>query len=183
MQYGLDGPSAGRRRALRVFGWAALSLALPFSPNAWAAAPRSITLHQVRTGERFDGVYFEQGEYVPEAVEQLSRLLRDVRTGEVCAFDPKLFDLLNLLNRACGQGEFEVFSGYRSPATNEMLRQRGNRVASNSLHLSGRAVDVRLVGQETQHLRKAALALAQGGVGFYPRSDFVHIDTGPVRSW
>lgn len=183
MQYGLDGRSAGRRRALRVFGWAALSLALPFSPHAWAAAPRSIALHQVRTGERFDGVYFEQGEYVPEAIEHLSRLLRDFRTGEVCDFDPKLFDLLNLLNRACGKGEFEVFSGYRSPATNEMLRKQGNRVASNSLHLSGRAVDVRLVGQETQQLRKAALALAQGGVGFYPRSNFVHIDTGPVRSW
>jgi uncharacterized protein YcbK (DUF882 family) len=174
---------AGRRRALRAFGCAALSLALPFAPVAWAAAPRSISLVHAHTGERFDAVYFDQGEYQPEAIAELSRLLRDFRTGEVCAFDPRLFDVLHALNLACGEGTYQVVSAFRSQQTNAMLRRQSRRVATNSLHVSGRAIDIRLPGRDTRRLRDAALALQQGGVGFYPRSNFVHLDTGPVRSW
>ncbi len=174
---------AGRRNALRIVGLAALSLALPFSPAAWAAAPRSISLYHTHTGERLEAVYFDEGEYVPDAVAALSRLLRDFRTGEVCEFDPALFDTLHALNLACGAGTYQVVSAYRSPQTNAMLRRQSRRVATNSLHLSGRAIDVRLAGFDMRRLRDAALALRSGGVGYYARSNFVHLDTGPVRSW
>lgn len=174
---------AGRRRVLRAFGCAALSLALPFAPAAWAAAPRSISLYHTHTGERLDAVYFEQGEYLPDAIAELSRLLRDFRTGEICAFDARLFDTLHALNLACGEGTYEVVSAYRSEQTNAMLRRQSRRVATNSLHVFGRAIDVRLPGRDIRRLRDAALALKGGGVGFYPRSNFVHLDTGPVRSW
>lgn len=177
------GAPAGRRRALRVFGWAALALALPFSPAAWASAPRSVSLYHTHTGERFDAVYFADGEYLPDAVEELSRVLRDFRTGEVCRFDALLFDTLYALNLACGEGTYDVISAYRSEQTNRMLRQQSKGVAKDSLHVSGRALDVRMQGRDTRRLRDAALALKQGGVGYYPRSNFVHLDTGPFRTW
>lgn len=183
MPFGSGCQSHARRRALRVFGWASLSLALPFSPAAWAAAPRSISLYHTHTGERFDAVYFEDGEYRPDAVAELNHLLRDFRTGESCAFDATLFDTLHALNLACGEGTYEVVSAYRSERTNRMLRQHSRRVATNSLHISGRAIDVRLAGRDTRRLRDAALALKQGGVGYYARSNFVHLDTGPFRTW
>jgi uncharacterized protein YcbK (DUF882 family) len=182
MQSGSGDHAGGRRRILRAFGWAAL-LALPYSPAAWASAPRSLSLYHTHTGERFDAVYFEHGEYLPDAIAELSRLLRDFRTGDVCAFDARLFDTLHALNLACGEGTYEVVSAYRSERTNQMLRQHSRRVATNSLHLSGRAIDVRLNGRDTRRLRDAALALQAGGVGYYARSNFVHLDTGPVRTW
>jgi uncharacterized protein YcbK (DUF882 family) len=172
-----------RRRALRAFGLASMSLAMPFAPAAWAAAPRSIALYHTHTGERLSLVYFEQGEYVGAALAELNRLLRDFRTGEACAIDARLFDTLHALNLACGTGRFEVISAFRSPRTNAMLRRRSEGVATNSLHTSGRAVDVRLAGRDTRRLRDAAIALGGGGVGFYAGSDFVHLDTGWPRSW
>ena len=175
--------NAARRGALRVFGWAALSLALPFAPTAWAAAPRSVSLYHTHTGEKLSLVYFEGGDYVPEALASLNNMLRDFRTGEVCEFDARLFDTLYAVNLACGEGTYEVVSAFRSEQTNRMLRQQSKRVAKDSLHVSGRAVDVRLAGRDTRRLRDAALALQQGGVGYYPRSNFVHLDTGPVRTW
>ena len=183
MQMGSGAATAARRRVLRAFGWAALSLMLPFSPAAWAAAPRSISLYHTHTGERFESVYFENGEYVPGAIAELSHLLRDFRTGDVCPFDARVFDTLYALNLACGEGTYEVVSAFRSEQTNRMLRAQSRRVAKDSLHVSGRAVDVRMPGRDTRRLRDAALALQQGGVGYYARSNFVHLDTGPVRSW
>jgi uncharacterized protein YcbK (DUF882 family) len=176
-------PRYARRRALQALGLASLSLALPFSPAAWAAAPRSISLYHTHTGERLNVVYFDQGEYVGEALAELNRMLRDFRTGDVCAIDARLFDTLHALNLACGSGRYEVISGFRSLHTNAMLRSRSDGVASNSLHTSGRAIDVRLAGRDTRRLRDAALALGGGGVGFYPGSDFVHLDTGRPRTW
>jgi uncharacterized protein YcbK (DUF882 family) len=183
MQFGSGGHLAARRRVLRVFSWAALSLALPLSSAAWAAATRSISLYHTHTGERFNAEYFVNGEYLPDAIAELSHLLRDFRTGDVCEFDARLFDTLYALKLACGEGTYEVISAFRSEKTNQMLRQQSKRVAKDSLHLSGRAIDVRLPGRETRKLRDAALALQQGGVGYYARSNFVHLDTGPVRAW
>jgi len=183
MPFGSECHNAARRGVLRVFGWAALSLALPFAPAAWAAAPRSISLYHTHTSERFEGVYFEGGEYLPDAVAELSHLLRDFRTGDVREFDARLFDTLHAVNLACGEGTYEVVSAFRSERTNQMLRMQSKRVARDSLHVSGRAIDVRMSGRETRRLRDAALALQQGGVGYYARSNFVHLDTGPVRTW
>ena len=177
-----DDPSA-RRRALRFLSLASLSLALPFAPAAWAAAPRSISLYHTHTDEQLSIVYYEAGNYLPGAIAELSALLRDFRTGDVCEFDPTLFDTLHALNLACGEGTYEVVSAFRSKSTNQMLRRQSRRVATNSLHVEGRAIDVRLSGANTRRLRDAALSLKQGGVGYYARSNFVHLDTGPVRSW
>jgi uncharacterized protein YcbK (DUF882 family) len=181
----LDSTSVGisqpRRRALRAFGLAAL--ALPFSSTAWAAAPRSISLYHTHTGEHLTAVYFERGSYLPEALASLRHLLRDFRTGDACTIDAQLFDQLAALNLACGPGTFEVISGFRSRHTNEMLRGRSDGVAKGSLHMQGRAIDVRLAGRDTRRLRDAAVALRRGGVGYYARSDFIHLDTGRVRTW
>ncbi len=140
-------------------------------------------MYHAHTGERQSLVYYEDGEYVPEALASFNNLLRDFRTGEVCGFDARLFDELHALNLACGEGTYEVVSAFRSEQTNRMLRAQSRRVAKDSLHVHGRAIDVRLSGRDTRRLRDAALALKQGGVGFYPRSNFVHLDTGAVRSW
>jgi uncharacterized protein YcbK (DUF882 family) len=175
-------PSA-RRRTLQALGLASLSLALPFSRAAWAAVPRSISLYHTHTGERLNVVYFASGAYVGEAVAELNRMLRDFRTGEVCDIDVRLFDQLHALNLACGAGRFEVISAFRSVRTNAMLHSRSDGVATNSLHTSGRAIDVRLTGLDTRRLRDAAIALGGGGVGFYAQSDFVHLDTGRPRTW
>ncbi len=172
-----------RRRALTALGAASLALALPCPRTAWAAAPRSISLYHAHTGEHLSLVYFERGGYVGAALAELDHLLRDFRTDDVCAIDPALFDTLHALNVACGQGRFEVISGFRSLKTNAMLRSRSDGVASNSLHTRGCAIDVRLTGRDTRRLRDAAIALGRGGVGFYPASDFVHLDTGRVRTW
>jgi len=173
--------SLPRRRALKALGVAAFGL--PFSLPAWAAAPRSISLYHTHTSEHLSLVYFEGGRYVPDALASLNHLLRDFRRGDICEMDPVLFDQLAALNLACGSGTFEVISGYRSPQTNAMLRSRSNGVAKGSLHLQGRAIDVRLSGRDTRKLRDAALAMQSGGVGYYATSDFVHLDTGRVRSW
>lgn len=183
MQFSSDCDSKARRGALRIFGWAALSLALPFAPAAWAAAPRSLSLYHTHTSEKLNLVYYEGGQYDPDALAALNGLLRDFRTGDVCQFDPALFDQLHALNLACGEGTYEVVSAFRSERTNSMLRQQSRRVAKDSLHVRGRAIDVRLAGRDTRQLRAAALALKQGGVGYYARSNFVHLDTGAVRSW
>lgn len=173
--------SAPRRRFLQAFGVA--SLALPFAPAVWAATPRSISLYHTHTGEHLSVVYFERGAYVPQALASLNGLLRDFRSGETSVIDPALFDQMAALNLAVGTGTFEVISGFRSPETNDMLRHRSNGVAKGSLHLQGRAIDVRLAGRDTRQLRDAAIALRRGGVGYYARSDFVHLDSGRVRSW
>jgi len=179
----LSPPASRLARRRDLLGFAALSLVLPFSRTAWASAPRSISLHHTHTGEQLSVVYFERGEYVGAALTQLNQVLRDFRTGEVCGIDAQLFDTLHALNLACGAGCFEVISGFRSPRTNAMLRRHSSGVAGNSLHTSGRAIDVRLSGRDTRRVRDAAAALGRGGVGFYESSDFVHLDTGRVRTW
>ncbi len=137
------------------------------------------------TRERIDLVFAVDERYVPEALGSLNRFLRDHYTGDIGVIDPQLFDLLHRVQQVLGGGRvFEVISGYRCPATNTQLREtRGGGVASHSLHMDGRAIDVRLPGVPLADLRDAALSLGAGGVGFYPREQFVHLDTGRVRSW
>jgi len=170
-----------QKRRLLLAGLACLSfrgIAQPLLPEA-----RSLSLYHTHTGERLAVTYFAGGSYVPAALGEIEYLLRDFRTGEVHPIDIDLLDTLCALSDRCAGGTFEVISGYRSATTNEQLRAATEGVATNSLHLTGRAVDVRLNGLDTARLRAAALELARGGVGYYPRSDFVHLDTGHVRSW
>ncbi|HVC11120.1 MAG TPA: DUF882 domain-containing protein [Burkholderiales bacterium] len=171
------------RREL-IKGLALLPLALLASPaRAARTAPRRISFYHTHTGERLKATYFEGGRYLPDALRAIDHLLRDFRTGQVHAIDRRLLDQLAALDACCGGGTFEVISGYRSSATNELLRETTSGVAAHSLHLAGRAIDVRLSGFDTAKLRAAAIAARRGGVGFYPRSDFVHLDTGRYRTW
>lgn len=170
----------------RAAGIAVSASLLPGSRLALAALPaaRSLALEHTHTGERLSVVYAIGNHYQPEALRQISRVLRDHYSGEVGSIDPRLFEQLHELKLLLGHDEpFHVISAYRCPATNEALRKRGGGVARHSLHLEGRAIDIRLPGVALTELRDAALAMKTGGVGYYPSSDFVHIDTGRVRSW
>ncbi len=176
----------GRRAFLRTLG---LTLPAAALPGPWARAlaaprPRSLSFRHAHTGERLALVYHDGNAYLPGALERINRLLRDFRTEQVHPIDPALLDLLYALSLATASGgRFEVISGYRSPATNAMLRRTSSGVAKRSLHMQGKAIDVRLSDVDTTALRRAALALKAGGVGYYRRSDFVHLDTGRPRSW
>jgi uncharacterized protein YcbK (DUF882 family) len=144
-----------------------------------------LRLHHTHTGDWIDVVYRRGDSYIPEALAQLNHHLRDHLSGEIIDIDPSLFDLLADLTDLVGRpGEtIEVICGYRSTATNEWLRQHSSGVASQSLHMRGMAIDIRMPGVKTSALRDAALALERGGVGYYPASDFVHVDVGPARHW
>lgn len=143
-----------------------------------------VNLHQSHTGEAFDGVYRVGDEYIPEAFERLNYMLRDFRTGEIFPMDPRIVDLISLMQtKVPGDGPFEVLSGYRSPKTNAMLRRVGTGVAKNSYHMYGQALDIRTWGYSTRRLSNLARSFRVGGVGYYPKSNFVHIDTGELRSW
>jgi uncharacterized protein YcbK (DUF882 family) len=152
--------------------------------RAAASAPRSLSLANLHTGERLTATYFEAGEYVPDALAALDRLLRDFRTGDVHPIAPGLLDLVTALQgRLDSRQTVQVISGYRSPRTNAALHEKSEGVASHSLHMVGEAMDLRIPGVELADLRNAALGLGRGGVGFYPASDFVHVDVGRVRRW
>lgn len=145
---------------------------------------RTLDFVHTHTGERLAIDYFGGGEYVPEALATVNHFLRDFRTGDVHPIDPGLLDLLHSLTSLTGsERPFQVISGYRSPATNEMLRHRSEGVAAGSLHMRGQAIDIRLADVPLVTLRSAALEVGRGGVGYYPASDFVHVDTGRVRTW
>jgi uncharacterized protein YcbK (DUF882 family) len=157
-------------------------------PVAAAALPvpaqvRSLSLQHLHTDEHLEVTYFSDGSYLPQAIAEIERVLRDFRSGESHAIDLDLLDTLHALVESCGGGAIQVICGYRSPATNAQLQATTEGVAPNSLHMDGRAVDIRLRGCDTARLRDAALALGRGGVGYYPRSDFIHLDTGRVRRW
>ena len=144
-----------------------------------------LKMYHTHTAERIDVVYRRGGDYLPEALHQLDRFLRDHRTGAVHEYDPALFDLLNDLTAAVGRlgGELHIICGYRSPWSNEFLRETSTGVAKNSLHMQAEAIDIRLPGVKTAVFRDAALKLHRGGVGYYGASDFIHVDTGRVRRW
>jgi len=145
---------------------------------------RVLKFYHTHTGDSLQVVYFRRGDYDPEALDQLKVFLADWRNGKQHDLDPKLMDILWQLQQVTGSSNtWEVISAYRSPETNEMLRGRSSGVASKSQHLLGTAIDVRLRGMELEVLRDNAKNLKLGGVGYYAKSDFVHVDTGRVRYW
>lgn len=173
-----------RRRFVTTLAAAAPILAAPRRLLAHAASPRSLRFTHTHTGERLAVEYFSGGTYLQDALATVNHFLRDFRTSETHAIDPDLLDLLYGLTGLTGSTQpFQVISGYRSPATNEMLRHRSEGVAAGSLHMKGQAIDIRLADVPLTTLRSAALAVRRGGVGYYPASDFVHVDTGRVRTW
>jgi uncharacterized protein YcbK (DUF882 family) len=146
--------------------------------------PRALGFNNLHTGERLKIVYWEDGRYLAEAMDEINWLLRDFRVNRVHPIDPRLLDLLADLQAVLEtQAPFEVISGYRSPETNAMLASLADGVAQNSLHMAGMAIDMRVRGRDLRYVRSAARSLRRGGVGYYPHSDFVHIDTGRVRTW
>lgn len=155
-----------------------------FTPAPVAADIRRVAVHNLHTGDRLNAVYFEDGRYVPDALAEAMRVLRDWRNGEEHVMDPRLFDVMHgVASKLEVAAPFQIISGYRSPRTNAMLHERSSGVASHSQHMLGKAVDVRIEGVELGNLHKAALSLGAGGVGLYPVSNFVHMDVGPVRRW
>jgi len=144
-----------------------------------------LRFYHTHTGERLDIVYRRGDEYIPEALDRLDYFLRDHRTGDVHHYDPRLFDLLTDLTASVHRAgaEINVICGYRTPWSNEFLRTHTSGVAKHSLHMQAEAIDIRLPGLKTSAVRDAALALHRGGVGYYAKSDFIHVDVGRVRRW
>lgn len=181
---GVPRGTISRRRFLRS---ALVSVGLGLLPSelrGLAPEVRALSFQHLHTGESLRVVYREPAGYVPEAVAELSQLLRDHRTGDVHPIEPSLFDLVYDVQTSVGRhATVAVISGYRSSRTNESLRSAGHAVAARSLHLDGKAIDLRVEGVPTGLLRAAALELRRGGVGYYARSDFVHLDVGPFRTW
>jgi uncharacterized protein YcbK (DUF882 family) len=176
------------RRHLLRFGLGAAAAAGVGAQASGALAAlgggRELTFRNLHTGESLTAAYWEAGAYVPDALAAVNKVLRDHRTGEVHAIDPQLLDLLSsLAGKLETRAQFQVISGYRSPASNAKLHDRSSGVATKSLHMQGKAIDIRIGGVQLAHLRGAALGLKRGGVGYYPASDFVHVDTGRVRQW
>ena len=177
-----DQPSPSRREFLKCAG-AVLAIA-PVAAWAQGAECRSLCFVHTHTGETLSCVYYQEGGYDLETLARVNHFLRDFRTDEVRAIDPRVLDILFAVRSRAGREDpFHVISGYRSPATNAYLRNHSSGVAKHSLHMEGRAIDVRLPGLPTRQLRDLGLALRRGGVGYYPASDFVHLDTGRVRFW
>jgi uncharacterized protein YcbK (DUF882 family) len=180
-------PEWGRRRFLVQGAAAALcSLTAPLAAVASPRPPsrRVLAFDHLHTGERLDVVYWVDGSYRPGALSRINWLLRDFRDNTVHPIDPRLLDLLAAVRQRLGvHAPFQVISAYRSPATNAMLASMSEGVATNSLHLRGRAIDVRVPGRPLSAVRRVALGLRGGGVGYYPRSNFVHLDVGEVRRW
>lgn len=145
---------------------------------------RKVRLKNLHTGEDLKATYWADGKYISETMRDVAYFLRDFRTGDKHRIDAGLMDILHDIHLRIGsRKEFHIISGYRSPKTNNMLSSRSSGVAKRSLHMLGKAVDIRLPGTDLRDLRKAALGMRAGGVGYYPRSNFLHVDTGRYRTW
>lgn len=173
------------RRGFLTAGAAMLAGAVLVPQSAFATSNRrSLFLHETHSRETAQVNYWVDGWYDPDALHRLDILLRDWRTDEVRSMDPRLLDVMALVQERLGSQEpIEVICGYRSPTTNEVLANQRGGVARNSYHVTGQAADIRLPHRTLGALRQTAESLGIGGVGYYPRSGFVHVDTGPVRTW
>ncbi|NLC36198.1 MAG: DUF882 domain-containing protein [Alcaligenaceae bacterium] len=177
-----------RRRLLSAATGSAVFCAFPMVARAitlGSSPERDLAMDHTHTREQIELTYAIGRQYVPKALTDLNHFLRDHYSGLVGLMDPALYDIMHALQVSLkARAPYQIISGYRAPHTNERLRTtRGGGVARRSLHMDGKAVDLRIPGVPLKELRDAALELARGGVGYYPGSDFVHIDTGRVRSW
>lgn len=178
-----DQPSSPRRDFLKRAG-AALAVIAPVAAWSRGSACRSLSFVHTHTGETLSCVYYQEGGYDSATLSRVNHFLRDFRTDEVHAIDPGVLDILFAVRSRAGRDDpFHVISGYRSPQTNAFLHSHSSGVSKHSLHMVGRAIDVRLPRFPTRKLHDIALAMGRGGVGYYSASDFVHLDTGRVRSW
>jgi len=175
-----------RRRFVRNSALLGAGLCLPATLRA--ALPgrqtKSLRFYNIHTGEALTRVFWADGQYLPDALMDISKLLRDHRTNQVSSIAPALLSLLERIVSLVGTGDtVHVISGYRSPETNRILADQLDGTASRSLHMEGKAIDIRIPGRDLTNVRNVALSLRGGGVGFYPKSQFVHVDIGRVRSW
>lgn len=180
---------SNRRSFLRGAGVALLAgvspaLVRPAFANFAGASARNLSFDNLHTGEKVKVDYWVEGDYIPGALAEIDRVLRDFRTGDVHPIEPKLLDLLALLRARLETAEpLSVISGYRSPKTNAALHEASSGVASQSLHMKGMAIDIRVPGRALAAVHTTALDMRAGGVGYYPKSNFVHVDVGRVRKW
>ncbi len=177
-----------RRTFVKLGTIAAVAGLLPRSGFATSknisAGEKALSFYNTHTGEKLKTVYWAEGNYLDGSLGEINYILRDPRNNQVHAIDPRLLDLLFAIRKEIDANQpFHVISGYRSADTNAFLRAHSSGVAENSLHLVGQAIDIRSPGRTLSNLRKAAIALKGGGVGYYPKSDFVHVDIGRVRYW
>lgn len=170
-----------------LLGGIGANILLPANATPPARTPaqaRQLSFVNTHTGDTFSAAYWENGAYVPEAMSAVNNVMRDHRSGEVHAIDPRLLDQLHTLKGLVeASAPFQIISGYRSPVTNAALHEQSSGVATRSLHMEGRAIDIRVGGVQLPRLRDAALGMSAGGVGYYEASDFIHVDTGRVRRW
>ena len=183
-----DDVSLSRRRILKSGAALAALWLVPALVRAHEAIEpqheKTLALYNMHTGERIRTVYWLQDGYVDESLVEINHILRDHRTQETSVIDPRLLDLLYAIQKKLRtKRPFQIISAYRSPQTNALLRQQSKKVAKKSLHMYGKAVDIRVEGHSAKSLRRAALSLRAGGVGYYPHANFIHVDTGQVRSW
>jgi uncharacterized protein YcbK (DUF882 family) len=177
-----------RRTFFKLGAIAAATAILPraaFGSGArMSVAEKSLAFYNTHTGEKLKAIYWAEGEYFPDSLREINHILRDPRNNEVHDIDTQLLDLLFAIRQEIDTSQpFHVISGYRSVETNAFLRAHSTGVAENSLHLVGKAIDIRSPGRDLRNLQKVATALKAGGVGYYPKSDFVHVDVGRVRYW
>ena len=175
-----------RRQFLTRSAVLGAGLYLPGSAFASLVAEpeRSLSLYNTHTGESLKRVFWAEGAFIPESLAEINKLLRDHRTNDVAPIDPQLLSLLGTITTMVSPGQtLHVISGYRSPKSNQTLAEQSGGVAKHSLHMDGKAIDIRIPGRDLAYLRDSAMSLKRGGVGFYPKSQFVHLDTGRVRSW
>ena len=161
-----------------VIGMPALAKAAPSAPGE-----RVLRLYNTHTGESLRTVFWAEGQFIPDALQDLNKLLRDHRNNKIAPIDPKLLVLLNEVSNKFGDSQLHIISGYRSPESNAKLAANGNGVAKHSMHMDGKAIDIRMPGKDLVQVKKAAMSLRGGGVGYYADSQFVHMDTGRVRYW
>lgn len=175
-----------RRSFLRMMGGLTAGLAVSSSAlgKVSSSPEKSLAFYNLHTGESLKTTFYIDGQFLPSSLKEVNHLLRDHRTGDVCDMSPELLAMLGDLKETLGVSKpFHVISGYRSPATNNLLSQKSGGVAKKSLHMQGKAIDIRIPGVDIKHLHRGASSLKQGGVGLYSSSDFVHLDVGRVRYW
>jgi uncharacterized protein YcbK (DUF882 family) len=181
---GVSCPSVGRRRVLCAGASIIFLTAISGIARAAPHGERRLSLYNPHTDERFDDVYWCDGTYVEGSRKRIEWLMRDFHRDAVAPIDAELLDLLNRIAAALQTARrIDILSGYRTAATNRLLRTEGRHAAAHSEHLLGKAADIRVEGVRLKHLRRAALSLDAGGVGTYWSDDFIHVDVGPVRRW